>query len=274
MWDFDWSRLVFLPDVIVLFWGCIVEFWELIVYKLFVRYITSRFNVTPRAAVVWLCVEKSARSRKVKVDWTLSEGVKPQWRVALRFRVFAVSGNQRVTLAPSRSATDPVKRTESSVWSPELSCRFWFLYHRPSYLQAFLRLWGSFTLCRPTKQTRPSPLCGLLQGWWWGAGFISCGIYLACLLFYCLIPKSSCGKVGEAAERRDPVQIQHKDSFVSVGQEPGESQSDGSAPANCVFYSVCVGGGLFTAFYCELAVRENVLFPKGWTLKAINICKG
>lgn len=71
--------------------------------------------------------------------------------------------------------------------------------------------------------------------------FISWGICLDCLLFYYLIPKSSCGGVGEDAERRDQVQILHKDSFVSVGREPGESQSDGYVSFMLpVLASVCI----------------------------------
>ena len=44
-----------------------------------------------------------------------------------------------------------------------------------------------------------------------------------------LLPHSEILMWGSWLRRRDPVQIQHKDSFVSLGQKPGERQSDGCA---------------------------------------------
>lgn len=50
-----------------------------------------------------------------------------------------------------------------------------------------------------------------------------CGVYLNCLLFYWLIPESSCGDAGWAAAEPG----KHKDSFVCVGRphlQPVENQ--------------------------------------------------
>lgn len=88
----------------------------------------------------------------------------------------------------------------------------------------------SFVYSLQTHETG-LPVCGLFCR---GGGEGSCFISNR-LLLYCLIPKSSCGEVGTAAKRRDPVQIQHKDSFVSLRRKQGEMSSDGCAPVKlCV----------------------------------------